>query len=181
MGVVRPSIMVDNMKFLVVKKIMKKRKSRGKKILNWLSETIPKMMGTTESIMVHTLFFVGIFALVPLGLSVDQVMLILTTVVSLEAIYLSLFIQMTVNKQGESLEDVEEDIDEIQKDVEDIEDNVDEMSEDIEEIQKKDLEEETEDDIWMNKISGLDKISADLARLAEDVSKLREVTETSKK
>lgn len=160
---------------------MAKRKNKKLKMVDFLSERIPQIMGTTQSIVVHTILFVGIFLLVPIGFSVDQVMLILTTVVSLEAIYLSLFIQMTVNKQAESLEDVEEDIDEIQKDVEGIEDDVGEMTEDIEEIQKKDLEDESEDDLWMEKISGLDKISTDLVKLMKDVSQLRDSVEGKRK
>ncbi|MFA5894247.1 MAG: hypothetical protein WC851_00550 [Candidatus Shapirobacteria bacterium] len=157
---------------------------RNKNKINFvaiLSEKIPQMMGTTGSIVVHTVLFGGIFLLVPIGFSIDQVMLILTTAVSLEAIYLSLFIQMTVNKHAESLEDVEEDIDEIQKDVEGIEDDVGEMTEDIEEIQKKDLEEDSEDDLWMEKISGLDKISTDLMKLMNDVGQLREAVEGKRK
>ena len=39
---------------------------------------------------------------------------LLTTAVSLEAIYLSIFIQMTVNRNTQSLEEVEEDIEGIQ-------------------------------------------------------------------
>ena len=61
------------------------------------------------------------FALVLFGWALNEMLLVLTTLVSIEAIYLALFIQMTVNKTTESLEDVEEDIEEIQED--DIEDD----------------------------------------------------------
>lgn len=144
------------------------------KIIEIISVTIPKWMGTTTSIIVHTVLFGGIFLLRITGMSVDQIMLILTTIVSLEAIYLSLFIQMTVNKQAASLENVEGDIDEIQKDVEGIGDDVEEMSEDIEEIQKDDEEEDKEDEEWMRKMKSLDKISTDLSRLMQDVQFLKE-------
>lgn len=160
---------------------MTKRKNKNTKIVDLLSVKIPQMMGTTQSIVIHTVLFGGIFLLTLFGFNIDQVMLILTTAVSLEAIYLSLFIQMTVNKQAESLEDVEEDIDEIQKDVEGIEDDVGEMTEDIEEIQKKDMEDDTEDDLWMEKISSLDKISTDLVKLMNDVGQLRDAVEGKKK
>lgn len=50
-------------------------------------------------------------------------MLILTTAVSLEAIYLAIFIQMTVNRTSESLEEVEEDIEDLQEDIEEDETN----------------------------------------------------------
>ncbi len=156
---------------------MSRRKTKKIKIVDLLSVRIPQLMGTTGSIVIHTILFAGIFLLQFADFSLDQIMLILTTAVSLEAIYLSLFIQMTVNKHAESLEDVEEDIDEIQKDVEGIEDDVGEMTEDIEEIQKKDLEEESEDDEMLARVRSLDKIGADLARLMEDVRSLRETVE----
>lgn len=74
-------------------------------------------VGTPYSLIAHSVFFAGIFILRYFGLTTDQVLLILTTAVSLEAIYLSIFIQMTVNRATESLEDVEEDIEDIQEDV----------------------------------------------------------------
>lgn len=43
-------------------------------------------------------------------------LLVLTTVLSIEAIYLALFIQMTVNKTSDDIEEVEKDIDIIQAD-----------------------------------------------------------------
>ena len=42
-------------------------------------------------------------------------MLILTTIVSLEAIYLSIFIQMSVNHHSYRLDEVSEDIEDIQR------------------------------------------------------------------
>ena len=74
-------------------------------------------IGTPISLILHTLFFIGIFALRRFGVTTDYILLILTTAVSLEAIYLSIFIQMTVNRNTESLEEVEEDIEDIQEDV----------------------------------------------------------------
>jgi hypothetical protein len=41
------------------------------------------------------------------------VLLVLTTLVSLEAIYLSIFIQMAVNRTAQSIKEVEEDFEEI--------------------------------------------------------------------
>jgi chromosome segregation ATPase len=63
--------------------------------------------------------------------------------VSLEAIYLSILIQIAVNKNTESLEEVEEDLDEIQEDLEEIAEDVDEIQEDIDEIEEEvdDIEE----------------------------------------
>lgn len=67
----------------------------------------------------------------------DRMLLLLTTVVSLEAIYLSIFIQMSLNFTRESLAEVEEDIDEIQEDVGEIQEDVDEIQEDVEEIEEQ--------------------------------------------
>ena len=100
------------------------------------SKKLTRWIGSIQSIMVHTIFFVGIFSLRFFGFSSSDVLLILTTLVSLEAIYLSIFIQMTVNKHGEELEDVSLDIEEIQEDVEEIQENVEEIQENVDEIQE---------------------------------------------
>ena len=85
--------------------------------LEKISFKLTDWVGTPVSLIVHTLFFAGIFALRKFGITTDYLLLILTTAVSLEAIYLSIFIQMTVNRNTESLEEVEEDIEGIQEDV----------------------------------------------------------------
>lgn len=85
-------------------------------ILEKISFRLTDWVGTPISLIIHTLLFVGIFALRYLGVTTDYILLILTTAVSLEAIYLSIFIQMTVNRNTESLEEVEEDIEDIQED-----------------------------------------------------------------
>lgn len=82
-----------------------------------LSTKIPQWMGSSTSIIIHTILFAGIFLLQFVGLNLEQIMLILTTIVSLEAIYLSLFIQMTVNKHSTNLQNVGQDITEIQQKV----------------------------------------------------------------
>ena len=61
----------------------------------------------------QVVLFAGSFAAVVFHLiTFDRMLLVLTTIVSLEAIYLSIFIQMTINFQQQSLEEVEQDIDE---------------------------------------------------------------------
>lgn len=106
---------------------------------------VTQWIGTPKSIFIHTLFFIGIFALNFLHVSTENILLILTTAVSLEAIYLSILIQMTINENTKSLKAVEEDVDELQKDVEGIEDDVEDISEDIDKIQAEDEEEEAEE------------------------------------
>ncbi len=100
-----------------------------------LSIQVTKYIGTPTSVIIHSLLFIAIFALRLLGVPFADILLILTTAVSLEAIYLSIFIQMSINRNTESLEEVEEDIDEIQKDVDKIEEDVDDLQEDVEGIE----------------------------------------------
>lgn len=106
--------------------------------LEKISEKLTGWIGTPLSIFIHTIFFIGIFMLKIFGCEIDQILLILTTAVSLEAIYLSIFIQMSVNKTGRSLASVEKDIDEIQEDVEDLgEGEEDEVIKTIKDIEKR--------------------------------------------
>ncbi len=116
---------------------MPKARTAGSKQIERISLKITRFVGTPLSIVLHTLFFVGIFSLKAFGLGVDKILLVLTTVVSLEAIYLSIFIQMTVNKSMQALEAVEGDLEDIQEDVKDIEEDGEDISEDIGEIQAK--------------------------------------------
>lgn len=102
-------------------------------------------IGSTHSVIIHTILFGGIFVLYFFGVKTEEILLILTTLVSLEAIYLSIFIQMSINRNSANLEKVEKDIDEIQEDVEDISKDVDEIQEDVEDI-SKDIDEIQEDD-----------------------------------
>lgn len=99
-----------------------------RKKLDEFSNKLTCWIGSTQSIIVHTIFFIAIFSLRFLGISAPDILLLLTTIVSLEAIYLAIFIQMTVNKHSEDLEEVSEDIDEIQEDIDEIQEDVDEIS-----------------------------------------------------
>ncbi len=150
-----------------------------------------KWVGSRASVVMHTMFFLGVFSLPLFGYKLDTVLLVLTTVVSLEAIYLSIFIQMTVNENTASLEEVEEDIediaeeveeisediDEIQQDVDEIAVDVDEIQKDVDEIQEdvdeieKDVEEDNVDEIVENE--KLNNIETVLIRLLEEVENLK--------
>ncbi|MBI2597501.1 DUF1003 domain-containing protein [Candidatus Daviesbacteria bacterium] len=83
--------------------------------LEKISVKMTDWVGTPWSLIIHTLLFAGIFSLSHFGLTTNYILLVLTTTVSLEAIYLSIFIQMSVNRATESLEEVEEDIEDIQE------------------------------------------------------------------
>lgn len=144
-----------------------------------LIDKITASTGSYPSIILHTLMFAG-FLISPLFgvMEVDQALLILTTVVSLEAIYLALFIQMSVNRNTESLESVEEDISEIQEDVEDISEEVEEISEDLEEIQE-DVEEISESQEEIEK--EVQELGEEVGEISEDVEDLEEDTDEEKK
>lgn len=120
-------------------------------------------IGSVQSLTVHTFLFLGSFALVLVGYDFEQILLVVTTIVSLEAIYLAIFIQMAINQQSQSLDAVEEDIDEIQRDI-------DEIEKDIDEIEKDETEEEARD--RQNKLV-LDKIESSLGGLIVEIEKMK--------
>ncbi len=108
----------------------------SKKVTTTVAHKFTQWIGTPSSIIVHTILFIGVFFLSLFGLSTEEILIILTTAVSLEAIYLSIFIQMSINKTSASIEEVGKDVDELQEDIEDIEGNVKDISKDIDEIQE---------------------------------------------
>lgn len=123
-----------------------------------ITERVTSGVGSVPSLILHTVFFGTCFGAVILGiLELNTMLLVLTTVVSLEAIYLAIFIQMTVNENTRSLREVEEDIEEIQEDVEELGEDVGEMQEDIEEI--------SED---------IDEIQEDVEEMGEDLEEISE-------
>jgi len=95
-----------------------------------ITNSITKWLGTPVSIWTHTVFFATMFILPFFGWPLQQMLLVLTTVLSIEAIYLALFIQMSVNKASESLEEVEESLEEVEEDIDDIERDIDTIQED---------------------------------------------------
>ena len=84
-----------------------------------------RWIGSPSSLIYHTLLFL-VFGVIMVArvFPFDSVMLVLTTLVSLEAIYLSIFIQMTVNIHAEQLSEIAEDIDEIQEEVDELQEAV---------------------------------------------------------
>lgn len=135
-----------------------------------LALSVTKWIGSIWSVIAHTIIFMGAFVLVALGVDLERVLLTLTTLVSLEAIYLSIFIQMSVNHQARALANVEKDIDEIQVDVEEISHDVEEISHDVEEI-AEDVEEIAED---------VEDIQEDMEEIQEDLEDIQEEHEPKK-
>lgn len=143
-----------------------------------LALSVTRWVGSSLSLVFHSLLFVGSFVLAYLGVvEWERMLLVVTTLVSLEAIYLSIFIQMSLNHANQTIDAVEEDIDEIQKDIDEIQEDVDEIQEDVDEIQKdvdeiEETEEEGEANLREQK-AALSSIEKGLAKLLEDVERLK--------
>lgn len=142
---------------------MEKLRQKSVDSLERMALITTRWVGSVSSILIHTVFFVVCFVLYFFGINIDKILLVLTTIVSLEAIYLSIFIQMSVNRQTRRLRKVARDIDEIQEDVDEIQEDIDEIQEDIEE----DAEEDAEEDEM------LERIEDTLGNLIEEVMELR--------
>lgn len=136
-----------------------------------------RWIGSIGSLIIHTLFFVGCFILYFYEIPIDKILLVLTTVVSLEAIYLAIFIQMSVNRQARKLKAVARDVDEIQEDVEEIQKDVDEIQEDVEDIQEEEAieeKEEKEDDDTLTRIENtLEKLIEEIIELKKQHQDIR--------
>lgn len=136
-----------------------------------LALTMTKWVGSSASLVVHTALFVASFLLTYFGVvELERMLLVVTTVVSLEAIYLAIFIQMSLNHANATIDAVEEDIDEIQEDIDEIQEDIDEIQEDVDEIE----ESEEEDEEWKKaQKDTLVAIEKGLAKLLEDFERLR--------
>jgi len=141
-------------------------------------ERITKGIGSSFSFFLHTLAFIAAGAIGVLGIaSWNTVLLVLTTVVSLEAIYLSIFIQMTVNRQAAELAEVSEDVEDIQEDIDEIQEDVDEIQKDVDEIQEdvEEISEDVEDDEARDNrhAVNLESLTADIKRVLADLEALK--------
>ena len=158
------------------------RLDREKARLQRGADNATKWIGSTGSLITHTILFAGCFLLIAFGINFERVMLVLTTIVSLEAIYLAIFIQMTVNKNTADIEDIAEDVEDIQEDVDEIQEDVDEIQEDIDEIQE-DVEEIQEDVVAedLQPILTADTTKAHLEHDLEILSKIENALSELKK
>ncbi len=127
-----------------------------------------RFIGSTDSLLIHTALFMGAFLLYFFGFDLSKILLVVTTIVSLEAIYLSIFIQMSMNRQARRLHAVARDVEEIQEDVQEIEKDINEIQEDVEEIQEN-----------------VDEIQEDVEEIQEDVNEIEKdvdvITDAQKK
>ncbi len=156
--------------------IMKNKSSP--EITNTLEDKLihfTQWVGSVQSVIVHTIIFTTAFVLAAFEIfPFDKILLVLTTLVSLEAIYLSIFIQMSVNRNTKAIEVVEHEIEEISEDLEDLADDVEEVAKDIDEIQE-DVEEITEDIENIEK--DIDEIQEDVEEVAKDIDEIQEDVE----
>ncbi len=127
-------------------------------------------IGSKQSIFLHTFLFAGAFALVMLGFDFDKVLLVLTTVVSLEAIYLGIFIQYSVNQHSRQLQDVAEDIEEVAEDIEAVEEDMEDISEDVEKLGKAEKDE----------VTNYQHLEEHLKSLLDEVRRFKEEKESAK-
>ena len=130
-------------------------------------------IGSPLSIILHTVLFITAFLIYFMGIKIEDILLVLTTIVSLEAIYLSIFIQMGVNIQSNKLTSVVDEIEDIQENVEDIQENVEDIQKDVEEINEED--EDQEDDEILNRIESM------MNNLIKEVNELKKHQITLKK
>ena len=113
-------------------------KTENSTMLDKMADSVISWIGSTSSLVFHTLLFITSF-LLPLFKVVEfeEMLLVLTTIVSLEAIYLSIFIQMSVNKSNKHIEVIKEDVNEIQEDIDEIQEDIDEIADDEDEDEHK--------------------------------------------
>ena len=137
-------------------------------------ERVIAWIGSPTSLVIHTVVFAGFFTVSYFKwVSWDLMFAVLTNVVSLEAIYLAIFIQMSVNRQAASLKVVEEDVGDIQEDIEELGENVEDLKEDVEDIQE-DIGEDEEDEVRDKKQDAM------LEALTNDVKAMLRHLETLK-
>ena len=159
---------------------MKEREEKTKEKIEFLVKVTDGLMwwiGSIPSLIIHSFIFISAFLLPLFGLvAFDKMLLVLTTVLSLEAIYLAIFIQMSVNRSQEHIEDLKEDVNEIQEDIEDIQEDIEEISEDIDEIQE-DIEDiaEDEDDEDHNERARNVMLKSNVSSNKNDIKAMREV------
>ncbi len=157
--------------------MLRELKKRQADVIERFAIRATRSIGSTNSLLVHTALFMGSFMLYFMGFEIDNILLVVTTIVSLEAIYLSIFIQMSVNRQARKLHAVSKDIEEIQEDVEEIQEDVEGIEKDVEEIQE-DVEEIQEDVDEIGK--DVDEIQKDVDEIQEDVDEIgKDVDEIS--
>ena len=140
---------------------MIKKAAKKESHIEKLAVRMTEWVGTPTSIVIHSGLFIVAFLVYFAGVPIDTILLVLTTIVSLEAIYLSLFIQLSVNRTTENIEDVGEDIEEIQEDVRGLEGGFGEIQENVEGLEG-----------GIKKIRrNVEELEADVEDISEDIDR----------
>lgn len=136
---------------------------------------VTRWVGSPTSLIIHTILFIAAFLSVHYEvISFDEMLLFLTTIVSLEAIYLSILIQMTINYTTQELEDIGEDVEEMQEDIGELQEDVEDISEDVEEITEDEEKQGAEEELRKAEQSKtLADIQTDLRKLMNDIEHLQ--------
>ncbi len=148
---------------IAAKKKLTARQLRAQK-LEQTAVAATRWIGSTKSLLVHTALFLAAFIIPLFGVPFDRVLLVLTTLLSLEAIYLAIFIQMSVNKNSADIQEIQDDVEDIQENIEEIQEDVEEIGEDVEEIQKD-----------------VDEIQENVDEIQEDIEEIEEEHERDNK
>lgn len=158
-------------------------KEKNRQFLQKVTDGVMWWIGSIPSLIVHSIAFLTAFLLPVFNIvAVDKMLLVLTTVLSLEAIYLAIFIQMSVNRSHEHIEDIREDIEEIQDDIEEISEDIEEISVDIDDIQEdiEDIAEDEDDEDHSERAknvmlkSNVSSNKSDIRAMREVIAKLQE-------
>ncbi len=89
---------------------MQELKKKSEEAIDKVAIRATRWIGSTSSLVIHTGLFLASFLFYFLGFEFSKILLVVTTIVSLEAIYLSIFIQMSVNRQAHHLHEVAQDV-----------------------------------------------------------------------
>jgi peptidoglycan hydrolase CwlO-like protein len=137
------------------------------------TERLTRWIGSSSSLLVHTLIFSTFFILALLQfVPWEFMLLVLTTILSLEAIYLAIFIQMTVNRHTTELKEVSEDVEDIQEDIEEISEDVENIQEDVEEITEEISDEPPQEESQKQNIT-LEQLTKDIERVLANLEQLK--------
>jgi methyl-accepting chemotaxis protein len=130
----------------------------GKYIVDFIIN-VPTRLGTIQSVLFHTIFFIAFYtAAAVFSEQSDHIISLFTNILSIEAIYLSIFIQLSVNRNNDNVEQIREDVSEISENIDDIAEDVDELNENVDDI-AEDVSEMSEN---------IDDIAEDVDELNED-------------
>ena len=161
-------------------------RQRNESFVEYISFRATRWVGSSASVVFHTIVFIGSFLLHFVGFDFNTILLTVTTIVSLEAIYLSIFIQMSVNRQTKHLSEVSKDVEEIhdsvediQEDVQEIQHDIDEILEDVEDIQEEDESEDTKS-AEVDRVM-LERIELSLRELGKEIAEMKRNRNTPSK